>query len=123
MNNRCACICSCGDFRARDCSDLCADCWRLWCVASKDHAPIANRSYIGTYGITGVWLAWLMGRAPHLVAEPAGFLMRAEVAPHCHCGALMVRRPGAWKCYRHEEPVVSSIAERFPRSPQLGVLP
>jgi hypothetical protein len=39
MNERCACRCSCGDYRARDCSDLCADCWRLWCLAEGGHGP------------------------------------------------------------------------------------
>lgn len=39
MNERCACRCSCGDYRARGCSDLCADCWRLWCLAEGGHGP------------------------------------------------------------------------------------
>jgi hypothetical protein len=124
MNDRCACICSCGDYRARDYSDLCANCWRLWCLAEGGHGPVADRSYMGTYGMTGPWLAWLLNRAPHLVAEPASFLQRRQMAPNCHCGYPMVARPGAWKCYRHgEEPVVLVVQERFPRSPQASVLP
>ena len=42
MNERCACICSCGDYRARDCSDLCANCWRFWCLADRTHGPKAE---------------------------------------------------------------------------------
>lgn len=125
MTISCACICGCADVRARDCNDLCVECWRSWCLANPEHAPIADRSYMGTYGVTGLWLGWLMSRAPHLAAEPAGFLMQREVAPVCRqCPYRMVRRPGAWKCYRHgEEPVVVVINERFPRSPQVSVLP
>lgn len=128
MNDRCACVCSCGDYRARDCSDLCEPCWRLWCIADGGHGPIADRSYMGTYGITGVWTGWMMScGAGHLVAEPASFLQTREVAPMCPvfgCNNRMLRRPGVWKCYRHgEEPIVIVITEQFPRAPQVSVLP
>jgi len=80
---------------------------------------------LGTYGITGVWAGWLMSRgAGHLMAEPAGFLSRPESVPRCPkilCALPMVRRPGSWKCYRHDEPVVILVPERFPRSPQLAL--
>ena len=128
MSELCACICGCADIRAPDCSDLCAECWRAWCVADPKHAPVADSSYMGTYGITGVWAGWLISRgAGHLMAEPAGFFQRAEIAPTCpihQCSYRMVRRPGAWKCYRHgAEPVTIPVPERFPRSPQMRVLP
>ncbi len=128
MSDLCACICRCGFFRAADCNDLCESCWRSWCLAEPEHAPVADRSYMGVYGITGVWTGWMMSRgAGHLVAEPASFLQSREVAPECPrfpCPYRMVRRPGAWKCYRHgEEPVVTPIVERVPRSPRVKVLP
>lgn len=82
-----------------------------------------DRSYIGTYGITGVWAGWLMSRgASYLLAEPPSSLQRAEVAPICRCGNRMVRRPGVWKCYRHAKPIVVVIAERLPRAPQVELV-
>ena len=126
MSEQCACICGCVEARGDDCNDLCAECWRSWCLVDQKHTPVADRSYMGTYGITGVWAGWLISRGVgHLIAEPAGFFQRAESHPVCpECEYRMVRRPAAWKCYRHgDDPVVLPITERFPRSPQVRVLP
>ena len=124
LERSCACKCRCGLTRARDCNDLCAECWSDWCLGSEKHAPVADRSYMGTYGITGAWAGRMMSRgASQLLAEPAAFLQRPEVAPPCPsgCDNRMVRRLGTWKCYRHPEPVVIQIEDRFPRSPQVSV--
>lgn len=122
--SRCACRCECAWGAASDCNDLCEGCWRSWCLGSEDHAPLADRSYVGVYGITGVWSGWLLSRgASALLAESATDLQRSEIGPLCGCGNRMVRRPAAWKCYRHKEPVVVVIEEWLPRSPALVVLP
>ena len=124
MSDGCNCTCRCPLPRTPDCNDLCDDCWRAWCVGSKEHQPIADRSYMGVYGITSPWVGWLIGRAPELIAEPAGFLQHTEVAPGCpgpYCAQRMVRRPGAWKCYQHDPPHVIRVPIHFPGTPKAKV--
>ena len=125
---RCNCACRCWSSPEPDCDDLCAACWREWCTGSTEHRPAAERSYMAVYGLTGPWTGWLIGRAPHLVAEAASELTRPETPQRCpnqKCRAAMVRRPGAWKCYRreeHEETIAVLVPERFPHSPRLTPL-
>lgn len=119
----CACKCGCSRNRMPDANDLCAGCWREWCRAEASHSPTADRSYLGTYGMTNPWTWWIAGRASHLLAEPPSAWMTREVAPRCSdCGELMVRRPGMWKCYRHLEPLMVVERDRFQRSPHLSVV-
>jgi len=123
----CACICRCRfGGPADDCDGLCEGCWREWGQGSADHGPVADASYLGTYGIGGVWTGWLLSvGASHIVAEHPGFISRYVVPPKCpdpHCRAAMVARPGAWKCYRHPEAIVKPMEIAFPKSPRLKVL-
>lgn len=120
----CACTCCCCRDRLQDGNGLCDRCWTEWCQASTEHAPVADNSYLGTYGITGLWTGWLISRGEgHVVGEGADFLQRYEWAkcPAPFCEQRMVRRPGAWKCYRHKEPVVVVVPDRLPRSPRVKV--
>jgi len=74
---------------------------------------------MAVYGLTGPWTGWLIGRAPHLVAEAASELTRPETPQRCpnqKCRAAMVRRPGAWKCYRreeHEETIANAVLDNM----------
>ena len=121
----CACACHCFGPRLQD--GLCESCWREWGLGSADHGPVADSSYLGTYGLAGnIWTGWLISiGAGHIVAEHPGFISRyvvPEKCPDSHCGASMVARPGAWKCYRHEEAIVVPMVVKLPRSPDLQVL-
>jgi len=129
---RCACRCVCAQDREAGCNDLCARCWREWCTAEKDyakHAPIADRSYLGTFGMTGCWTSWILNRASELLARPLSEWTQAEVAPKCPaerpylvCGEPMVRRPGKWACYHHQPPVVINDVPEAPTTPRLKVI-
>ena len=72
----CACICRCRFGAAvPDCDGLCEGCWREWGEGSADHGPVADASYLGTYGIGGIWTGWLISiGAGHIVAEHPGFI-------------------------------------------------
>ncbi|OFW63655.1 MAG: hypothetical protein A2Y74_04460 [Actinobacteria bacterium RBG_13_63_9] len=121
----CGCKCGCPWGPAPDCDGLCSACWREWCRASEKHAPIADDSYMGIYGLGNIWTGWIMSQAPHVVAEPPAYLQRHETAPRCpECDWPMVRRVGCWKCYRlaHEETVVVMEDLHLPRSPRLRVI-
>jgi hypothetical protein len=119
----CICKCGCGRERVPDCNNLCERCWRQWCEGSEKHSPIADNSYMGTYGITNPWTGWIMGQAPHLVAETPAMLLRPEAPPRCpECGADMHRRIGAWKCYHHEEPVIVPETLDLPCSPRVKAM-
>ncbi len=79
--------------------------------------PDAGASYLGTYGF-GVWSVWLMNRASELLAETPTAMLRGQPAPMCpvpDCRHRMLRLPGVWKCYRHEE--VVRVPVRFKPSP------
>lgn len=85
----------------------------------------AERSYLGKYGLVGsAWTAWLIRRAPELLAsEPASF--QATRAPRCpFCSELMAYRPGEWVCYRleHPDPVRVKMEIAWPRAPAGDVL-
>ena len=123
----CACRCRCLNNRVDDADGLCAKCWQEWCHASEDHAPVADASYLGTYGITGIWTGWLISRAAHLVAETPAKLHSGEYPPMCSRshpdgGHQMVSRLGAWKCYRHDDDVVVPKVTRLPRAPAIDVV-
>ena len=129
----CACKCNCYRSREPHCDNLCQRCWGEWCQASEKHAPAADSSYMGTFGIGNIWTGWLISQKPELVAEGADVLQRYETPPRCpdprgeHPGSNspMSRRPGCWKCYRlehGEEPVVVMEEVRLPRSPRLAVI-
>lgn len=85
--------------------------------------PDAGASYLGTYGF-GPWAVWLMNQASELVAlTPATLVRPASRPPRCpSCDWPMVRRPGAYKCYRHDEPVVLLDKLTADRAPQMDVL-
>lgn len=119
----CACKCACLAYRVDGANGLCSDCWREWNTGSRDHEPVADNSYMGTYGIAGVWTGWLISQgAGHLVAESPAALQGGEYPPTCpSCPYKMVSRPGAWKCYRHDEPIVILKRIAFPRSPDIAV--
>ena len=77
-------------------------------------------------GLSTIWTGWLLsiGRGD-VVAQPPGFSSQAasKTCPSCH--ALMVPRPGSWKCYRqegHAETVVMPMTLAAPRSPKLKVI-
>ncbi len=95
-----------------------------------DPPPDAGASYLGTYGF-GPWTVWLMNRASELVAETLAELMKSRRPPLCPaCCLPMVRRPDAWKCYRHrghvdgEELPPTVVLDVFKplRAPQIDVL-
>jgi hypothetical protein len=122
---RCSCKCACFHNPEPHCYGLCEPCFLDWCEASDAHAPIADNSYLGTYGINNIWTGWLISRAPDLVAETPHALLRPEPTPACPlCREPMARRPGAWKCYNpaHHEPVVILERPNLPRSPRLNAL-
>jgi hypothetical protein len=119
----CACRCGCPRGPAQRCNGLCERCWLEWCQGSETHAPLANSSYMGTYGLGNIWTGWLISKAPELIAETPEALLRPEAARRCpSCGQQMSRRPGGWKCYRHEPPIVILEEVRLPRSPQIDVI-
>lgn len=124
MNRLCACRCQHFAEREPSCNDLCAACWTEWCQASKKHQPIADRSYLGTFGITSAWIGWISNTAGHLLAMPVSEWNKREVGPRCpdvYCRAMMVRRPGAWKCYRHGSPIVTQERDTMPGTPDVKV--
>lgn len=122
---KCSCACACLHTPHPHSYGLCQDCLLQWCQGSDSHAPATDNSYLGTYGITNIWTGWLISQAPHLVAETPAALLRPGATPRCPdflCGAPMVRRLGAWKCYHHEKPVVLLEEVTLPRSPTIKVL-
>jgi hypothetical protein len=109
--------------------------------------PDAGASYLGTYGLANIWVAWIVGRAPELAAVTPAALRRPRAAPPCPaCQTVMVfrvssptkrdrrrrskgkaaarRRQGGacWKCYRHKEPIVVSAELATERAPDVDVL-
>lgn len=120
----CACRCGCPCSRDQDCDGLCEECWLEWCQGSESHAPIADNSYLGTYGVGNIWTGWLISQVPHLVAERPEALLRREAPRRCPgCDQQMARRPGTWKCYNpcHQQPVVILEEVKFPRAPNIKV--
>lgn len=102
---------------------------RDWYVPDPDRpepAPAADGTYFGAYGITNPWVAWLIRRAPNLVARtPDRMLVAAPIVPSCpdqDCSKPMVSRPGAWCCYRHDETIRVLIEDKFERAPDVDVL-
>ena len=129
MSARCACRCDCPLPREVNTNDLCRRCWGEWCRASEQHRPIADRSYFGTFGLRGLWTPWLMNVASEVLAQPLSHLltMTAPKCPHvlesgAVCGAMMLARPGAFKCYRHEPWAVIRDTSALTRSPDVDVV-
>ena len=97
-------------------------------------SPVSrDPSYLSVYGITNPWTVWLLARQSELLAEDATSFHQGQiVAPLCPSpehrmswGSKVPRmnwRPGAFKCYLHEEPVEVSIDAEFERAPELDVL-
>ncbi len=55
----------------RGCDNLCEDCWRAWCLMDDWHGPYADSSYLGVYGVGGIWTAWLINNGgSHLMELP-----------------------------------------------------
>ena len=128
-----ACACKCGArlpegrgclIRVRkDQNNLCQFCWLEWCQGAEGHAPIADNSYLGTYGLRNIWTGWIIGQAPELIAETPEALLRPESPRRCPgCPEQMVRRPGGWKCYHHEPPLVILEEVRLPRTAQVNAM-
>ena len=91
--------------------------------ATGDSCSPPPRSYMGVYGITNPWAGWLISKAPELVAETSKFLQRPMPSPRCPRGEhAMVRLPGTWKCYRHEEAVVIEDRPSFSKAPVVDAL-
>lgn len=95
--------------------------------------PDAGNSYLGMFTIRNPWVCWLIGQgAGELCAETMEELLAPERPPDCpECSAAavyfwqrvkMVRIPGAWKCYRHDLPVVIMDVPKLPRAPEGDVL-
>lgn len=111
MTRDCACACTCSGSPARGCDDLCTRCWRAWCEplakkANAKHRPATgrDRSYLGTYGLTGIFTTWLLNRRSQMLEFPISYWQTPEVPPRCPgvdvehpCGQIMRRRPDAWK--------------------------
>lgn len=125
MSKQCSCICRCPFDREDGCNDLCAECWQAWSApleADSEHAPIADRSFLAAYGIANVWAWWIANQgAGHLLARPFGDLHHVGDVPVCPESVVephkMIRRPGGWKCYRHEQAVVLMDEYAIPPTP------
>ena len=87
-------------------------------------------SYLSVYGITNPWTAWLLARQSELLAEDATSFYRGQIVPPLCPGPhrpfvkppRMHWRPGAFKCYLHDEPVEISIDAEFEPAPDIDVL-
>lgn len=122
-SGRCDCRCLCSWSRIERTGGLCENCWGEWARFSTEHGPIADGSYLATYGITGIWSGWIMAHAAEILAETPAALQEVERRPRCpSCEMSMVLRADGWKCYRHDELVVVPIVPRLPRSPALTVI-
>lgn len=124
-SGRCSCKCRCYYDPAQHCHGICKECFLQWSTGSDTHAPAADNSYLGTYGLTNIWTGWIISKSPELAADTPAALLRPKTPPHCPlCDDPMARRPGAWKCYNlsHQQPVVILDQPSFPRSPNLNAL-
>jgi hypothetical protein len=121
---RCSCKCRCLYHPGQHCFGLCEECFLQWSTGSTHHAPAADNSYLGTYGINNIWTGWIIGQAPELVAERPEALLRPEAPRRCPaCNQLMARRPGGWKCYNPSHELLAiSEQPKLPRSPNLKAL-
>jgi len=85
--------------------------------------PDAGASYMGFYGLGNPWTIWLLNAASELVAEVPSELVKHEPSRSCPgCQHPMVRRPGAWRCYRHDEPITVLAPVRLEKAPMGKVL-
>lgn len=90
----------------------------------------AGDSYLGQYGLSNAWVAWLLSRAPDLVAirAPAFRNLKTEIAPVCPesppfgpSHRMMIRREH-FACYLHEHAVTMVIRPKYQRAPDGDVL-
>jgi hypothetical protein len=128
----CACACNCANTPSTGCDDLCAKCWQAWCdplakKANAKHRPGVgrDRSYLGTYGLTGIFTNWLLNRRSQLLEFPISYWTTPEVPPRCPgdgrpCGQVMRRRDAAWKCYHHTPWIAIPIPEPMPALPHVA---
>ena len=83
-------------------------------------------SYLSTYGVTNPWTCWLLAQQSELVAEDAAsFSVSNVAAPKCpkpRCRQRMSWRPGAYKCYRHDPPIVIAVEATLPVAPEFDAL-
>jgi len=88
--------------------------------------PAGGETYMGVYTLANPIVAWLIGLAPEIVAEPAERLRRGgDTPPRCpieECGARMHYRPGAWRCYQHDETVTVAVRPHYAPAPRGDVL-
>jgi len=70
-----------------------------------------------------------MNVASEVLAQPVSYLLSGQVpkCPHvlesgAICGATMLARPGAFKCYRHEPWAVIRDTSALTRSPDVDVV-
>ncbi|MBF8255102.1 MAG: hypothetical protein HW375_9 [Anaerolineales bacterium] len=130
----CVCRCRCGRTPDTDGDGMCLLCWQSWNapldIAEQKHQPIADRSYLGTFGLTGIWTPWLMNVAGHLLAARAAEFGGAAPVPKCpgmvfgfRCREPMAYRADGWKCYRHTPPVVVKFGDGLSRVPRGSRLP
>lgn len=87
-------------------------------------------SYLSTYGITNPWSAWLVGADSSVLSYTVNELVHQPIdIPFCpdplgeHAQPIrMLYRPGAWKCYQHDSPVMIPIETQIERAPEIDVL-
>ena len=86
--------------------------------------PDAGVSALGHWTLASPMVVWMLTHAPDLLAcRPKALVSRRGVLrcpPPCY--KAMVRRPGAWKCYRHDPPYVREDGDPYERAPELDVL-
>jgi len=88
-----------------------------------DPAPDAGNTVLGHYSLLNPVVAWLLRKAPGLLAEPASALRESDVRPpRCPERHRMVWRGAEYACYLHAEPVRQKIALRYERAPEGDVL-
>ena len=98
-------------------------------IAAKP-PPDAGRSYLGQYGMVGnAWFVWALNGDPEFVMQTPAQIRRGLRPPRCpgahdphRAPPRMKWRPGAWKCYEHDEPIVIEIQTKLPRCPRVDVL-
>lgn len=125
--NECICRCRCGRVPDADADGLCLRCWQAWQAPGDgpEHAPIADRSYLGTFGLSGIWTPWLMNRAEGRFLGMHPSVVHDTPPPeNCpKCKNPMVFRAEGWKCYRHEPWIVIKHPDNLPRVPEEARLP
>ena len=89
--------------------------------------PDAGHSYLGKYGLIGnPWAVWLLQQSELLAIDSGRFTNGRVRPPLCPKSLLpphrMVWRPGAFKCYQHDKPVVVPIKVTYAKAPRFDAL-